>query len=253
MVEFDSWRSYRLFEQSVKYKARHIFEDHVESFLEKVLATSVSRKRNLESGEVFLRAQLGFEWKEYVQGDETFEVEAPFSKDRMKPKLNSAREGRVNPKGIPCLYLATDGKTAMAEVRPWVGSYISVGRFQLQRNLTLVDCSVDIASGFIFHLDEPDLAERERSVWADINKAFSEPVSLDDSTAEYAPTQILAESFRKHGYDGVVYKSVLGDGSNLALFEIGAAELITCRLYEVKNLSFEFEASMTPFDEYYVR
>src|ERR1039458_6332974 len=36
----------------------------------------------------------------------------------MKPKPEKAKEGRVNPKGIPCLHLATHEDTAMSEVRP---------------------------------------------------------------------------------------------------------------------------------------
>jgi hypothetical protein len=28
------------------------------------------------------------------------------------------------------------------------------------------------------------------------------------------PTQILAEAFRAHGYDGLMYRSLLGDGLN---------------------------------------
>lgn len=49
----------------------------------------------------------------------------------MKPLRDKASEGRANPKGIPYLYLATTKEAPMSEVRPWIGSDISVGQFKL--------------------------------------------------------------------------------------------------------------------------
>ncbi|MFZ0569740.1 MAG: RES domain-containing protein [Rhodomicrobium sp.] len=44
----------------------------------------------------------------------------------MKPIPNWLSEGRANPRGIPYLYLASTRDTALAEVRPWIGSHITV-------------------------------------------------------------------------------------------------------------------------------
>ena len=166
----------------------------------------------------------------------------------MKPLRNSAREGRVNPKAIPFLYLATDKETAMAEVRPWIKSYVSVGLFKILRDLVLVNCSVEHAThAWLGYMHEPDPPEREKVVWADIDRAFSQPMTTDESSADYAPTQILAEAFRSHGYDGVVYKSLLGKGFNVALFDLDAADLVNCFLYQVKSLTFEFDEAANPY------
>jgi hypothetical protein len=81
----------------------------------------------LSVGRIFWRAQLGHDWREERQDGEVFEVQCAHSSQRMKPRRDRAPEGRVNPKGIPCLYLATTKEAAMSEVRPWMGSYISVG------------------------------------------------------------------------------------------------------------------------------
>lgn len=145
------------------------------------------------------------------------------------------------------MYLATDKETAMAEVRPWLGSYISVGQFKTIKDLLLIDCSVKRAQKLVIYLKEPGSAKKEETVWAHIDKAFSEPVNPDESTADYAPTQVLAEAFRSHGFDGIVYKSLLGKGFNVALFDIEAADLVNCFLYEVKSLSFEFKQSANPY------
>ena len=57
----------------------------------------------------------------------------------MVPDAEHATSGRLNPRGIPFLYLAEDSKTAIAEVRPWVGALVSMGVFEILRDCTLVD------------------------------------------------------------------------------------------------------------------
>ena len=73
-----------------------------------------------------------------------------------------------------------------------------------------------------------------------MNEGFSEPVTPTDNTADYAPTQVLAEAFRSHGYDGVIYRSMLGPGKNIAIFDLGNAELVNCTLHRVTTVKFEF-------------
>jgi hypothetical protein len=227
--------------------ARYVFKDHVDRFLQAVLATSEGRKRSLSSGGFLWRAQQGDEWGSYeFNGEDGVEYEyehLPLPSERMKPLSHSAREGQVNPKGIPCLYLANDKDTAMAETRPWFGSYLSIAVFKILQDLVLVDCSVEHETNIISHWysHEPSPAEREKAVWAHIDHAFSEPVDPNESSAHYVPTQILAEAFRSHGYDGVVYKSLLGKGFNIALFDINVADLVSCGLYAVKSITFCFE------------
>jgi hypothetical protein len=96
-------------------------------------------------------------------------------------------------------------------------------------------------------MGEPGSDEREKAVWAHIDHAFSQPVSADNPTTEYIPTQILAELFRKNGFDGVVYKSLLGEGFNVALFDIEAAKLVNCFLYDTKSVVFKFEEAGNPY------
>jgi hypothetical protein len=57
--------------------------------------------------------------------------------------------------------------------------------------------------------------------------------------ADYAPTQVLAEVFREHGFAGVGYRSSLGQGHNLVLFELDAAEIVKCSLREILDLKLE--------------
>jgi hypothetical protein len=124
----------------------------------------------------------------------------------------------------------------MAEVRPWIGSYISVASFEVLRDLTVVDCSTN-STGWIFFGGEPAPDKRETRVWGDINRAFSVPVAPADDVADYAPTQVLAEAFRFGGFDGIVYGSRLGEGKNVAVFDLTAARPTNCHLFQVASLN----------------
>jgi hypothetical protein len=90
--------------------------------------------------------------------------------------------------------------------------------------------------------------EIEKAIWSDINEAFSEPVERGDSSVDYVPTQILAETFKRHRYDGIAYKSSYGeDGFNVAMFDIDAADLINCSLYRIKDVSVQMTQQDSPY------
>lgn len=137
----------------------------------------------------------------------------------------------------------------MSEVRPWVGSFVSVAEFVTLRDLKLVNCSrTEIAYWENpFNPQQPTGTQVEQSVWHDINEAFSEPVTPTDGVADYAPTQVLSEVFRSAGFDGVIYSSKLGPGKTFALFDIESAELMNCYLYQVGNVKHTFIATGDPY------
>lgn len=241
MPEFKTWRSYWNFEKIVKEKNRYFRDKDTKEFLRVILATSGNRKRDLPKDRYLWRAQLGHGWQPLYEGDEYIdEIPAPYPPNRMKPLPREASEGRANPKGIPYLYLATDKETAMAEVRPWLGSLVSVGQFKTKKDMVLIDCSVHHDKTPLY-FEEPSPDKREHAVWSHVDKSFSKPMTINDSVADYVPTQIIAEFFKNNGLDGIVYKSMLGGGFNVALFDIDAATLVNCNLFEVKKVSFDFQ------------
>jgi RES domain len=253
MATFISPDSYRQFAQAVKHRTRYVHADELRDFLTAIMESSEARKANIKKSRIFWRAQRGYAWRtENAGAEDEFDVPAAFDAERMVPKAEFTSDGRVNPRGIPCLYLATTRETAMGEVRPWVGSYISLGQFTLTRDVTLVDCSRDkrLWPSWLLtsNVGEQFPAEkREQAIWGEINHALSRPVTPDDPVTEYVPTQILAEAFRAHGYDGIAYRSLLGDGLNVALFDCSAAELMNCCLYEAKDVKFTFEQRDNPY------
>jgi RES domain-containing protein len=162
----------------------------------------------------------------------------------MIPLPDRAVEGRVNPKGIPCFYAATHPFTAMSEVRPWVDSYISLAEFRVRGKLTLVDCTRAESEW----LDTGDDAVAcESLAWADINESFSRPVTPSDNVADYAPTQIIAEVFRRAGYHGLMYRSGLDNhGVNVALFDVRYATFKHASLHRAKSVTFKFQEKEEP-------
>jgi hypothetical protein len=234
---FKSPHDYLHFEWAVKARTRYVLADGHKAFLTEVLASCTSRRRKIKAGMRFFRAQLGNAWRAAEDGEEPCIPEA-HPPDRMLPFRDCAYEGRVNPKGIPCLYMATDTNTAMGEVRPWMDSYVSLSVFRMNRDCSVIDCSLDKPLPLIDDDDDP--AKFEAAVWGDIANAFSRPSARGDTTADYAPTQILAELFKSAHLDGVVYRSMLGKGRNIALFDLNAADLMNGTLYETKNVTYEF-------------
>jgi hypothetical protein len=193
-------------------------------------------------GTSFWRSQLGNDsrprkGKEHLNlGEEP----CPFPPKRMVPLPHKAKEGRANPKGIPYLYVATDKNTAMAEVRPWLDSTISVGQFEIKKDITLVNCSVQHKEFFCYQ-QEPSAEKKEEAVWTNIGWAFSMPVTPNDSVADYIPTQIIAELFKNNKLDGIEYKSDLGKGNNIVLFDINIADIVNCFLYRTDKIDFSFK------------
>lgn len=244
---FKSYNSYCDFSRATRHGNRYIHDAEVKSFLETVLSTSIERERTVKKGRIYWRAQLGNDWRPIVhEGKEVGEEPCPYTPERMKPLQYVATEGRANPKGIPYLYLSTDKETAMSEVRPWIGSNISVGQFETNKELRIIDCSVHQSKRLIY-LEEPGDEERELSVWTDIDIAFSIPVIPSDKTSDYVPTQIIAELFKSEGYDGIAYKSSLTTGYNVVLFDLEVADLINCSLYEAESIEFKFREAANYF------
>jgi len=248
MAEFKSWASFSTFRAAIIQKHRFVRPPDVEDFLKAVLITSKARQKVIKADSLFWRAQIGCDSRPYYQDGECIdELPAPYPHARMKPLSGEATEGRINPKGIPYLYLATKRETALAEVRPWLGTLISVGQFKTLRELRVVNCSGNKKKRISIYLKEPEPLEREKAVWSDIDWAFSTPINPGDRTAEYAPTQVISDMFKANGFDGIVYGSALSDGHNVALFDVEAAEMINCFLFEVKDIKLAFSEAATPY------
>jgi RES domain-containing protein len=239
---------YQRFATRVARAYRYRTNAEAEDFLTAFLATAASRISIINRGTRVWRAQLGApEPTERALPDGSVIVEFPaYDRDRMKPPARWATEGRVNPKGIPVLYVATTAETAMSEVRPSLASQISLAEMEVCRDVRLVDCSVNLGRSFFTYAGaQVPPNEREGVVWHSIDDAFRKPVDLSDRSADYAPTQFLAECLRIEGYDGIQYQSGYGaGGNNVALFNPDDASVLSVALMRVQSIHLTFATGL---------
>lgn len=246
MSFFETGRAFFHFEKEVQKNRRYIRTREAEQFLDAVRKSCKAKAMHVSKGRGFWRAQSGHGWRLIDEIDD--KVPAAFPPERMKPLADRAMEGRANSKGIPALYLCTNKEAAMSEVRPWLGSMLSLARFETTRDLRLVNCARDQQSRHSFFLDEIPEEEITDAVWADIDRAFTKPVSRSDDIGEYVATQILTELFRDEGFDGIAYRSAFGEHSlNLALFDLECARIESCQLFEVSSAKFNFREREDPY------
>lgn len=108
------------------------------------------------------------------------------------PPEGKAKAGRANLKGQPVLYMATNPSTALAEVRAWKGAAVALARFELAKDLLLVDLAQvrRVQSPFFSDLLkwEVDLA----ALLDRLSNDMSRPVMPHEEEVLYRPTQLLA-------------------------------------------------------------
>jgi hypothetical protein len=242
MTSFKSTKAYLNFDRAVRRQLRYVRGVAHDNFLQAVLETGVRRQLSVTPNTYYgglWRAQLGNLWKNVKKDGKVQRVPCPYARKRMKPIPDKVSDGRANPKGITCLYVATDSETALLEVRPLIGSYVTVAKIKIIKDLKIVDFTSS-AANFSHRFGVEAIDVKERAVWSDINDAFSKPVKRSDSSLDYIPTQILAELFKSNGLDGVAYKSSYGEsGCNIALFDLGAAEVEDCYLCQIEDVSLK--------------
>jgi hypothetical protein len=234
----------------------YLRESECSSFLDAIAKTSHSRETTVKKGEPLFRAQLGHEVRHVYEGDEKtgdvigeYESIVPFEEKRLRPMADRAKEGRANSKGVPVFYSALDQKTAIAETRPWIGSYVSYGIFIAKRDLRMVNCSGNymgsrnLSMTLKYSKNEPDSQTREKWVWHDIDEAFSEPITPSDDLADYVPTQILSELFRREQFNGIVFRSSIGPGKNIVLFQSDDVQFVRSRIVKIMKLELDYEES----------
>ena len=253
--EFADWRSYYVYANAVCTTSRYFWTEDVLDFVATVKHTMREREVELPEAFILYRAQLGWERDIGTREDGSTHGPEPYSEERMKPKENIASAGRANAQGIPVLYLAGDVNTAIAEVRPWIGSPVSLSQFKTVRKLKTLDLTRGFENTFLppFSAEKGflpiDAKTKEDAVWRDIDDAFSRPVSLDDNPTGYIPTQILSELFKREGFEALVYRSKLGEkGHNFVIFDLNDANPINFTCYDVEAVSIkESQAGNTVF------
>ncbi len=138
------------------------------------------------------------------------------------PPKRATSHGRANPPGIPYLYLGSTEETAISEVRPHTGEMACVADFSVDESLKMIDLRDPKAliSPFVFG-DEDQIAAMRNDIpfLERLGQELTRPVLPHSAAIDYVPSQYLCEFIKKAGFDGVIYRSSVSGGMNLALFD----------------------------------
>jgi len=169
--------------------------------------------------------------------------DVPYTLGQMgAPPNRIASHGRANPAGIPYLYLGSAPDTAISEIRPHTGEIACVADFTTPTTLKLVDLRTPRKMVSPFLLTDADEVGRMRNDLPFLERLGSEltrPVIPQSAAIDYTPSQYLCEFIKKCGYQGVIYRSSVSSGINLALFEPTLATCGTVEQYRVVRVAVE--------------
>lgn len=160
------------------------------------------------------------------------------------PPQSKATHGRANPAGIPYLYLASTSATAVSELRPHTGEAASVAEFSVPAGLKILDLASPRETVSPFMLaDESKVALLRGDIGflEMLGEELTRPVLPQAAAVDYTPSQYLCEFVKNCGFDGVRYRSSVGDGVNVALFEPARGTATTVRMHRVTRVAVDTE------------
>ncbi|TWT80462.1 hypothetical protein CA13_18810 [Planctomycetes bacterium CA13] len=127
---------YMDFRNSVVSGNQFVVDDTANAFLNGIRKSVKPRVVTLQKGSNLYRAQHGWrqtDWDEHPQPLQCH------GKKRMLPENNHVRAGRANADYKAIFYASISPEIAVKEMRPWIGSYLSVARFRVKRDLKIVN------------------------------------------------------------------------------------------------------------------
>ncbi len=166
--------------------------------------------------------------------------------DMGKPPAKIAKSGRINPVGIPCLYTATTIESSIAETRPHPNDILTVAKFEVKeefkKTLLLLNLKNPRKTISPFAVNDSILLtlRLDLDFLCNIEDILSKPILPRVAELEYLPTQYLSEFIKNCNYDGVIYKSSVSEGDNVAIFNDEKLIPIETTQHKVINLNYEY-------------
>lgn len=162
--------------------------------------------------------------------------------DMGAPPKKLSKNGRLNPEGISCLYLAEDKDTVLLESRAIKHDFITIGKFNLQKDIDIIDLTLLNKISPFFDLENILKQAINQNILKDIVKEISKPKRKLDSSLDYLPSEYISEYIKSLGYEGIKYKSTLkSNGINYAIFNEENFKCEEVKTYEVKEISHSYE------------
>ena len=222
--------------QGLKRKNRFVPTPKAQRLVAELLDFGRShRSAKITVGSGFFRAR--------INPTQTRTNSRPLPRTQMSaPPSERAGAGRLNPEGMPYLYLASDPYTAVAEVRPWIGAQVTVARVKINRNIKIIDFTNETPVGRFPGANFPGSESGAETIWRELlSYAISIPLQPNHSV-NYVPTQYFAEVLKANGVGGIKYKSSLNPkGFNLTIFDPFVGQVTSTRLIAVSGVTYKYE------------
>jgi len=241
-IRLDGWRHGALwhrFREAILHRQR-FFNDPAKEFLAEIF-DGIQNQSDIDNKPAFYRLSPADEPLFYrariVADEEAFRAIAEDPAGLMGPPPRPLRRaGRMNAAGIAVFYGATEKDTAVAELRPAVGSLISLAAFRVHRPIYVLDLTRFTRAGRQLDIFAKNQMVRATQ-WAFMQSFASEisqPILPGDEHLEYVPAQVVAEyltnqSMRWRGTevtpDAIIFRSAQREGGkNIAV--MGDAAII---------------------------
>lgn len=192
------------------------------------------RTVRVPAGTVLYRARLGF--VRTPDGDEPYSGPAIGG-----PPPEKAGPGRANAKEKVVLYCADQESTAVAEVRPAHGEYVSVVEVRAARELEILDLVTEPQWPNPFTDDAVSYWVEFAGLLAAFAEELSKPLRSRDDPTDYIPSQKLAEFIQTARVEGIRYPSAMApSGTNVVLFDSSVVHIGTSRLVEIIETTVEY-------------
>lgn len=218
---------YRRFEKSVIEEARY-FSPTSRALLSSLFGALEGMVSN-DGQPVIAMAGPGRTQRSFYRA-RVFQDSAQLSAALMSPEMElgpppkrRGRAGRLNAAGVSVFYGADTVETAIAEVRPPVGSRVLSASFTLLRSVRLLDIELlksVLVAGSLFDIKYKSQLEHAAFLES-FGSRFSQAVMPDHEAFEYVPTQAVADFIANEispAIDGILYQSPQTGGRNVALF-----------------------------------
>ena len=191
---------------------------------------------------------LGYSIRKYPKGTKLYRARIcndikGFEKSEMgAPPAHLRKAGRVNPEGIGVLYLTSDEQTALSEVRAGTFDYVTIGTFQLKKEIRVVNISELNKISPVLYSSNIESLSANTKIFRDIANEIAKPLRRNDSALAYLPTQFITEFIKSNGYAGVAYTSTMRtEGINVAVFDESIFECVAVHTVEINNISYSYE------------
>jgi hypothetical protein len=231
------WDKYK---QHIKTKNYFLIEEDAMKALDKIFNQF---KIELPEGLFYYRARIGYKEIEKEITISSVKLKVPYTNSEIgAPPPLKATPGRANRQGVSFLYLASDKGTAIGEVRPHPGHYVSLGKFKGVQNLVLADLRFIDLSKFYHDKNALETFKLLRDLGDELSLAI-----LPEEKENYLITQFISEIIRRLGLDGILFNSSVSDGHNLVVFNSDKFEYVDSDSELVKIMNVDFKYKLTEY------